>query len=64
MDARTLVLTLSVAVAQVAWTPMGHAQQLRRLLYAGVPGVGNATNHGSVGILVFDIDKGYTLAKR
>jgi len=53
-----------MALAQTAWTPLGRAQQPRRLLYAGVPGVGNATNHGGVGILVFDIDNGYKFVKR
>jgi DNA-binding beta-propeller fold protein YncE len=29
-----------------------------------VPGVGNATDHGGIGILVFDIDHGYTFVRR
>ena len=57
------VLALCLAAA-ASWTPRGHAQQPRRFLYAAVPGVGNATNHGGVGILVFDIDKAYAFVKR
>jgi NHL repeat len=50
--------------AAATWTLLGYAQQPRRFLYAAVPGVGNATNHGGVGILVFDIDKAYAFVKR
>ena len=49
-------LALSVSAAQSPGT--------KRLLYAGVPGVGNQTEHGGTGILVFDIDAGYTFVKR
>src|ERR1051326_1193087 len=51
----TLLMTLAFAAP---------ADPPRRLLYAGVPGVGNATDHGGVGILVFDIDHGYKFVKR
>ncbi len=45
----------------VAFGATGAGQQTRRLLYAGVPGVGNAVDHGGVGVLVFDIDRDYKL---
>jgi len=65
MRTRTMVaLTLCLVAASAVSTPPGRAQQPRRFLYAGVPGVGNATNHGGIGILVFDIDKGYAFVKR
>jgi DNA-binding beta-propeller fold protein YncE len=40
------------------------AQQTRRFLYVGVPGAGNETEYGGVGILVYDIDNGHTFVKR
>ncbi len=40
------------------------ADRPQRFLYAGVPGVGNATDHGGVGVLVFDMDRGYAFVKR
>jgi len=52
-----LTMLMALAVAAPAGAP-------RRLLYAGVPGVGNAADHGGVGILVFDIDHGYKFVKR
>jgi len=65
MRTRTIAaLVLWLAAVPITWTARGHAQQPRRFLYAGLPGVGNATNHGGVGILLFDIDKGYTFSRR
>ena len=40
------------------------AQQIRRLLYVGVPGAGNENEYRGVGILVFDIDNGHKFIKR
>jgi quercetin dioxygenase-like cupin family protein len=37
---------------------------VQRFLYVAVPGVGNATDHGGIGVLVFDIDHGYKFVKR
>jgi DNA-binding beta-propeller fold protein YncE len=59
----TSVLAFCLAAA-ATWTLLGYAQQPRRFLYAAVPGVGNAMNHGGAGILVFDIDKAYAFVKR
>ena len=36
----------------------------QRYLYVAVPGVGNATDHGGFGVLVFDMDHGYRFVKR
>jgi DNA-binding beta-propeller fold protein YncE len=64
MNLRLPVLSISCLAAAVVSNPIGHAQQAQRLLYAGVPGVGNAVDHGGIGILVFDIDHGYKFIKR
>jgi DNA-binding beta-propeller fold protein YncE len=64
MNLRLPVLSISCLAAAVVSNPIGHAQQAQRLLYAGVPGVGNAIDHGGIGILVFDIDHGYKFIKR
>jgi DNA-binding beta-propeller fold protein YncE len=55
--------TLAIAVT-IALAPNAQTQGAKRLLYAGVPGVGNQTEHGGVGILVFDLDRGYGFVKR
>src|SRR5438445_8979252 len=44
--------------------PIQPIPPLQHLLYVAVPGVGNATDHGGIGILVFDIDHGYKFVKR
>jgi quercetin dioxygenase-like cupin family protein/DNA-binding beta-propeller fold protein YncE len=44
--------------------PIPPVQPVQRFLYVAVPGVGNATDHGGIGILVFDIDHGYKFVKR
>jgi DNA-binding beta-propeller fold protein YncE len=54
------VMTIAVLAMSIA----ARTQGTRRLLYAGVPGVGNQTEHGGVGILVFDMDHGYRFVKR
>jgi DNA-binding beta-propeller fold protein YncE len=64
MRTRPISVLAFCLAAAATWTLLGHAQQPRRFLYAAVPGVGNATNHGGVGILVFDIDKAYAFVKR
>jgi hypothetical protein len=64
MNLRLSVLSIACLAAAVVSNPIGHAQQAQRLLYAGVPGVGNAVDHGGIGILVFDIDHGYKFIKR
>ena len=40
------------------------AAPAQHYLYVAVPGVGNATDHGGIGILVFDIDHGYKFVRR
>ena len=64
MHRRLLFASTLCLVSTIALGAGGRADERQRLLYAGVPGVGNATSHGGVGILVFDIDRGYTFVKR
>lgn len=64
MNLRLPMLSILCLAAAVLLNPIGHAQQAQRMLYAGVPGVGNAVDHGGVGILVFDIDHGYKFIRR
>src|SRR2546423_11167548 len=65
MGFRTLVVsTCCIAAAVMALRETGRAQAPQRLLYAGVPGVGNAVDHGGIGILVFDMDHGYKFVRR
>lgn len=65
MSFRTLVIfTGCIAAASIALRQTGRAQAPQRLLYAGVPGVGNAVDHGGIGILVFDMDHGYKFVRR
>jgi DNA-binding beta-propeller fold protein YncE len=40
------------------------AAREHRYLYVGSPGIRNYVEHGGVGILVFDIDAGYTFVRR
>ena len=60
-----LASTLCLGAALTLATCLtGTAQQPQRFLYAGVPGVGNNAGLGGVGVLVFDIDRGYRFVKR
>jgi len=36
----------------------------KRFLYVAVPGIRNEVEHGGVGVLVFDIDKGHKFVRR
>ena len=56
--------TIGLLVFVSALAAASAADRPQRFLYAGVPGVGNATDHGGVGVLVFDMDRGYTFVKR
>lgn len=59
VTALTVVAALGTMVAGAI-----EAQQIRRLLYVGVPGAGNENEYRGVGILVFDIDNGHKFLKR
>src|SRR5215475_5645921 len=66
MTIRSLVWGAAAVVAAVAASSRPQAQQVQRLLYAALPGVGggNNMNYGGAGILVFDIDHGHKFVKR
>lgn len=57
-------LVAAVAVVPSGISAMQSRQVDRRLIYAAVPGVGNETEHGGVGILVFDVDDQHKFVKR
>ena len=54
-----------LATSTIRVPPVG-AQQIERLLYAALPGVGGGNNlkYGGAGILVFDIDHGHKFVRR
>jgi DNA-binding beta-propeller fold protein YncE len=58
------VLTF-LSILVLGTEPVG-PQQVQRLLYAALPGVGggNAIKYGGAGIVVFDIDNGHRFVKR
>ena len=54
-------LALLALVSSLAFAP---AADERRYLYVAQPGVRNYVEYGGVGILVYDIDRGYTFVRR
>jgi DNA-binding beta-propeller fold protein YncE len=58
-------LLLSVSTLAI-WSRPGQAasKPTQHLLYVASPGIRNYTQHGGVGILVFDIKKGYKFVRR
>ena len=60
---RCLSLFLALLAALLAAVSVS-AQDLRRYVYAAVPGVSNDEQFGGVGILVFDADNGYKFVRR
>ena len=57
-----LILLLSFSVSMFPVPMQAGAEQ--HLLYVASPGVRNYVEHGGVGILVFDVDKGYKFVRR
>src|SRR5438477_12793691 len=57
-----LILLLSFSVSMFP-VPM-QAEPEQHLLYVASPGVRHYVEHGGVGILVFDVDKGYKFVRR
>jgi DNA-binding beta-propeller fold protein YncE len=59
---------LTVAAATAAWpasrSSAATTGKERRLLYVALPGIRNYVSYGGVGVLVYDVDKGYALVKR
>jgi len=57
-----LILLLSFSLSMSPVPMQSEAEQ--HLLYVASPGVRNYVEHGGVGILVFDVDKGYKFVRR
>src|ERR1035437_10260123 len=60
MKTKLLFVALAVSIAPVCL--LSAAEQ--HLLYVASPGTRNYVEYGGVGILVFDIDKGYRFVRR
>ena len=61
--ARCLFVTLPLLTAALS-AASAAAQDVRRYIYAAVPGVSNDEQFGGVGILVFDADNGHKFVRR
>ena len=60
-----LVILLSAVVATFAAVgPPSRAAPEHRFLYVAEPGIRNYVQYGGVGVLVYDIDAGYTFVRR
>jgi hypothetical protein len=62
--ARYLSVMLLPLLATVFSAVLAAAQDVRRYIYAAVPGVSNDEQFGGVGILVFDADNGHKFVRR
>src|SRR5262249_23956431 len=56
--------TLAVSLILAAQLIAASVASEQRLLYVASPGIRNYVEHGGVGILVFDRDRGYRFVKR
>src|SRR5262249_24899319 len=61
---RTAVLLSSVVATFAAVGPASRAAPEHRFLYVAEPGIRNYVEYGGVGVLVYDIDAGYTFVRR
>ncbi len=57
-------LTTAAAAVTLPVSRLAGAATERRFLYVAEPGIRNYVAYGGVGVLVYDIDKGYTFVKR
>lgn len=55
---------MDATLAAAAAAPKAAVARERRFLYVVSPGIRNYVEHGGLGILVFDIDAGYTFVRR
>jgi DNA-binding beta-propeller fold protein YncE len=56
--------TLTAALSPGSVDRVSASDREQRFLYVASPGIRNYVEHGGVGILVFDIDRGYRFVKR
>src|SRR3954451_19389500 len=61
---RRLTAACAVLLAIVAVRPSGRTATEHHFLYVAEPGVRNYVEYGGVGVLVYDIDAGYTFVRR
>ena len=57
-------LALTGAALAMPLATRVRAQTTRRLLYVAEPGIRNYVEYGGIGVLVYDIDKGYEFVRR
>ena len=55
---------LGLIAAFPAFAPAGGAAAERHFLYVATPGIRNYVDYGGVGVLVYDMDAGYTFVRR
>src|SRR5215510_13870077 len=61
---RPVVLLSAVVATFAAVRPVSRAAPERHFLYVAEPGIRNYVEYGGVGVLVYDIDAGYTFVRR
>src|SRR5919197_2238891 len=66
MRSRPSIIALALVAlgATTQSSPFDADPRERQVLYVAVPGVRNYTEHGGVGVLVFDMDHGHRFVKR
>ena len=57
-------LATTAAALTLPFAPRVRAGDERRFLYVAEPGIRNYVEYGGIGVLVFDIDKGYEFVRR
>jgi DNA-binding beta-propeller fold protein YncE len=63
MDRRDFLALTGAAIA-MSLTTRVRAERTRRFLYVAEPGIRNYVEYGGIGVLVYDIDKGYEFIRR
>ena len=58
------LIALCLLVAPREWRPSAAPAGEHHYLYVAEPGIRNYVEHGGVGVLVFDMDRGYTFVRR
>jgi len=64
MSRSSRYLSVLLLLAAVCFANPAVAQDVRRYIYAAVPGVSNDEQFGGIGVLVFDVDNGHKFVRR